>query len=262
MSGIIPTSIQIANQSQIFDGMFEGNTILGELKDMELDIYKNDEKPYERVISHFLKHYDIVKDILEVQIITALRVRGNLSNYTLNNKIQEILNPILDDDIYVEVKLAESTKDEEKYYRLKLGDKVINTQNNYKTEDVNGRKIPIFNGNMGIITDIDYNSCVVDFIGIGEIVLGRNEIKKLELGYAISCFKAQGSQFHTVICAFDSSAYMLLNAELLYTAITRAKKYCVLVAQNSAIRIAINKRESKIKQTHLKNILQSKNTKQ
>jgi len=66
---------------------------------------------------------------------------------------------------------------------------------------------------------------------------------------------SQGSGFNDVIVAIESAAYVLLNAELLYTGITRAKNYCVLVGQNNAVRTAIGKREVKHKQTYLKYML-------
>ena len=78
---------------------------------------------------------------------------------------------------------------------------------------------------------------------------------QIEHSYAITIHKSQGSGFSTVIGAIDSSAYVLLNAELLYTLVTRAKKYCVLIGKNTAIRTAIKKREIKNKQTYLNNIL-------
>lgn len=249
-SGIIPTSIKITNQEQIFDSKFEENVIIGELQDMEMDIYKNDDSPSDRVIKHFLRQYERTNDIMETQVLSPMRTRGELSTYNLNTKIQEIINPVKPEDTFIEVKLNKDCS-----YKLKLGDKVINTKNNYKTLDVNGDVTPVFNGNMGIIVEIENNSCVVDFVGIGRIILNRDAVKSLELGYAITIHKSQGSGFHTVIVAIESAAYVLLNAELLYTGITRAKKYCVLVGQNSAIRTAISKREIKHKQTYLKHML-------
>ncbi|MED3792489.1 AAA family ATPase [Niallia alba] len=249
-SGIIPTSIKITNQEQIFDSRYEGNSILGELQDMELDIYKNDDSPADRVIRHFIKQYERTNDIMETQVLSPMRTRGDLSTYNLNTNIQSIINPVSKDDVFIEIKL-----DKEKLYKIKLGDKVINTKNNYKCLDEEGNVTPVFNGNMGIITEIDHSSCVVDFIGIGKIVLDREAVKNLELGYAITIHKSQGSGFHTVIVAIESAAYVLLNAELLYTGITRAKKYCVLVGQNHAIRTSIGKREVKHKQTYLKYML-------
>lgn len=249
-SGIIPTSIKIANQEQLFKSNFEGNLILGELQDMEIDIYKEDDIPSDRVVSHFLKQIEKTNNIMETQIISPMRLRGDLSTYNLNIKIQEIINPVREEDMFFKIKLNKDL-----FYRLKVGDKVINTRNNYDTLDIYGEEASIFNGNIGIITEMDYNSCVVDFIGIGKVILNREAMLNLELGYAITIHKVQGSGFDTVIVAIESSAYVLLNAELLYTGITRAKKYCVLVGQNKAIRTCINKREIKHKQTYLKYFL-------
>jgi len=251
LSGIIVTSIKISEQEQIFKSNFEGSSILGELQDMELDIYKTDESPSDRVIKHFLKHYEANKDIMETQILSPMRLKGDLSTYNLNNKIQSIINPVSDSDIFIEVKV-----DKDKSYKIKLGDKVINTKNNYKSVNIDGLIVPIFNGNMGIVKEIDNGVCVVDFIGIGMIVLDRAGVKKLELAYVCTIHKSMGSGFNTAIVCIESSAYVLLNAELLYTGVTRAKKYCVLVGQNSAIRTAIKTREIKKKQTYLKGFLQ------
>ena len=252
MSGIIVTSIKISEQEQILKPKFEGNLILGELQDMELDIHKEDDSPSDRVIKHFLKHYEASQDIMETQVLSPMRTRGDLSTYSLNNKIQSIINPVSDSDIFIEVKV-----DKDKSYKIKLGDKVINTKNNYKSINVDSKVTPIFNGNMGIVKEIDNGVCVVDFIGIGEIVLDRAGVKKLELAYAVTIHKSMGSGFHTAIVCIESSAYVLLNTELLYTGVTRAKKYCVLVGQNSAIRTAIKTREIKKKQTYLKDMLQT-----
>lgn len=67
----------------------------------------------------------------------------------------------------------------------------------------------------------------------------------------INAWNCQGSQYKKVIVAMDNSAYLLLNAEQLYTALTRAKSHCILVIQLSALRKAINNREVKKKQTYL-----------
>ena len=84
---------------------------------------------------------------------------------------------------------------------------------------------------------------------------GRDKFKNLELGYCITTHKSQGSGFKSTIIALDGSSYIMNNAELLYTAITRAKKYCILVATNSAVRSAISHKEVNNKQTYLKDML-------
>ena len=145
---------------------------------------------------------------------------------------------------------------------IRVGDKVINTKNNYKCINSDGVTTPVFNGNMGIVKEInDDGCCVVNFIGLGEIVFSRSDSKNLELAYACSTHKLQGSGFTSTIVGLDSSSYIMNNSELLYTAITRAKKYCVLVGNNGAVNKAIKTKEVKTKQTLLKDFLLENNYK-
>lgn len=249
-SGIIPLSMNIINQNDIFDSTFEGTSILGELKDMELNIYKSNESHVNEVVDCFMREYGNTKDLMETQIIVPMRNKGEFSTYSINLEVQKRINPINSNRKHITVPL-----DKERFYTIQVGDKVINTKNNYKSKNIDGAEIPVFNGNMGIVKDIDGEFITVDFIGIGELILDAKGAKSLELGYAITIHKSQGSGFATVIGAIDSSAYVLLNAELLYTLVTRAKKYCVLIGKNTAIRTAIKKREIKNKQTYLNKML-------
>lgn len=254
-SGIIPTSIKIANQKQIFDNKYRGNQILGELEDMELDIINEDESKVDVILNHFKKEIDKFNNILEVQICVPMRLKGELSCYNLNNQIQNLYNPKCNNENEIEIVL-EKTKNENKKYNIRAGDKVINTKNNYNCTTLNGKIMPVFNGNIGIVKKINSDkSCIIDFVGIGEVLFKKSSSKNLELAYACTCHKLQGSGFNSTIVGIDNSSYIMNNAELLYTAITRAKKYCVLVGSNNAIRKAIKTKEIKVKQTFLKDIL-------
>lgn len=256
-SGIIPTSIKIANQQQIFDGNYTGNAIIGELEDMELDISGkgNDESISDKIIKHFQIELEKFHDIMEVQICVPMRLRGELSCYNLNSKIQSIYNPKLNNGNEIEIFL-EKKKDEAKKYIIRAGDKVINTKNNYKCINSEGDTIPVFNGNMGIVKEIEKNGmCTINFIGIGEVIFTKSDCKNLELGYACTVHKLQGSGFCSTIVGLDNSSYIMNNSELLYTAITRAKKYCVLIANNYAVVKSIQTKEVKTKQTFLKDML-------
>lgn len=256
-SGIIPTSIKIANQQQIFDGNYTGNAIIGELEDMELDISGkgNDESISDKIIKHFQVELEKFHDIMEVQICVPMRLRGELSCYNLNSKIQSIYNPKLSNCNEIEIFL-EKKNDEAKKYIIRAGDKVINTKNNYKCINSEGEKTPVFNGNMGIVKEIEKNGmCTIDFIGIGEVIFTKSDCKNLELGYACTVHKLQGSGFCSTIVGLDNSSYIMNNSELLYTAITRAKKYCVLIANNYAVVKSIQTKEVKTKQTFLKDML-------
>lgn len=252
-SGIIPTSMKVINQEDIFDSTFEGNKVLGELQDMELDIFKSDLKPSQRIVNHFLKQYEKFDNLMEVQIIVPMRLRGDLSAYNINLEIQNRINPISKDRKNLIISL-----DKERFYTIQIGDKVINTKNNYNATTLDGEKIDVFNGNMGIVKNIEDGYITIDFVGIGEVIFDGKSSKGLELAYATTTHKQQGSEFKCVICGIDSSAYILLNAEMLYTMITRAKEYCILVGKNQAVRTAISKREAKNKQTYLKMLLDSK----
>jgi len=190
-SGIIPTSIKIANQQQIFDGNYTGNAIIGELEDMELDISGkgNDESISDKIIKHFQVELEKFHDIMEVQICVPMRLRGELSCYNLNSKIQSIYNPKLSNCNEIEIFL-EKKNDEAKKYIIRAGDKVINTKNNYKCINSEGDTTPVFNGNMGIVKEIEKNGmCTIDFIGIGEVIFTKSDCKNLELGYACTVHK-------------------------------------------------------------------------
>ena len=249
-SGIIPLSMKIINQQSIFESSFQGNMIVGELKDMELDIFKGKESQVNKVVNHFLKHYKRTNDLMETQIIVPMKNRGNFSTYSINTEVQKNINPINPKRKNITIQL-----DKDKFYTIQIGDKVINTKNNYKAKNTDGKDVAVYNGNMGIVKDIDDEFVIIDFVGIGEVVFSKSSCNSIELGYAITVHKSQGSGFKTVIGAIDSSAYVLLNAELLYTLVTRAKDYCVLVGQNNAIKTAITKREIKNKQTYLKQLI-------
>lgn len=256
-SGIIPTSIKIANQQQIIDGNYTGNVIIGELEDMELDISGkgNDESISDKIIKHFQVELEKFHDVMEVQICVPMRLRGELSCYNLNSKIQSIYNPKLSNCNEIEIFL-EKKNDEAKKYIIRAGDKVINTKNNYKCINSEGYTTPVFNGNMGIVKEIEKNGmCTIDFIGVGEVLFTKSDCKNLELGYACTVHKLQGSGFCSTIVGLDNSSYIMNNSELLYTAITRAKKYCILVANNYAVVKAIQTKEVKTKQTFLKDML-------
>ena len=87
MSGIIPTSIKVANQDRFLQ-CFEGNEILGELKDMELDITSSKESMSDTILNHFQTEMSKYSDIMEVQVCVPMRLKGELSCYNLNTKFR------------------------------------------------------------------------------------------------------------------------------------------------------------------------------
>ena len=216
-----------------------------ELKDLDIICYSDQSNTYYKVMEQVQRHWAATHDIKNLQVIVPMKLKGNACTYLLNNAIQELVNP----NSKQETKLFASKG---MPYVLRIGDKVINTVNNYKTNP------NIFNGNIGIIKSFEYDEdfdeeyMVIDFDGIGEVFVPDKFWRNIELAYAITVHKSQGSEANTVIFAFDYSAYPLLSKELVYTGLTRAKTKCYLIAQNSALRYATAKSSVVNKQTHLR----------
>lgn len=246
-SAIKVESIKIRNNEQIIDSTFEGKKILGELQDLELNITKDKTKVQDMIVKEFREKIKMVDSIMDLQIIVPMRLRGDISTFNINNRIQQLYNPGNNENS-IEIEVNKNNK-----YVLKVGDKVVNTRNNKKTVDINSNTIPIFNGDIGIIKEIDLENevLIIDFYGKGMIVIPKANTKNIELAYAITGHKIQGSQVKTAIVGIDYSAYKLLTSEWLYTALTRAEDLCVLVGLNEAIRYATSQVETTVKQTFL-----------
>ena len=250
MSGIVPTSIKISTQQQLFDKSYTGDSIMGDLKDMRMIITDKNTVLSNVVCDLFKEEYDKYKNIKDVQICCLMRNRGDLCIYNLNNKIQEIYNPKNNFSNQVEIEMKNAQNN---IYYLRVGDKVINKNNNYRAVDINDMSCVVFNGSVGIIIHIedDKSKCIIDFDGIGEVIFNKKEFMSLDLAYAITTHKSQGSEYTSVIVAIDDSSYIMNNAEVLYTSVTRAKKNCILLGTNSAIRHCISHKEMNTKQTYL-----------
>lgn len=251
-SAIISKSIDIRNKKQLFDKQFEGKEILGELQDLELDICLDKTIIQDKIIKHFKDRLKMVDDIMDLQVIVPMKTRGKICTYELNNKMQEIYNN-LKGKSFIEIKYSK-----DKLYKIGVGDKVINTKNDYKTKDINGEKAPIFNGDIGKVIEINKKKkfIIVDFNSRGCIKIRGKALRGIELAYAITVHKLQGSSAKICIVGIDYSAFKLLTAELLYTAITRAEKLCDLVGENGAIRYAINNISVNSKRTFLRHLLE------
>ncbi|MGB9672736.1 MAG: ATP-dependent DNA helicase, partial [Anaerolineales bacterium] len=157
----------------------------------------------------------------QIQVLSPM-YKGAAGVSALNSRLQSILNP-------------PSPKKGEKILfgqLFRVGDKVMQTQNNY---DKN-----VYNGDIGWIKAINpqENTLTVVFDG-RPITYDWSEGDQLALAYAVSVHKAQGSEFPAVVIPILTSHYMMLQRNLLYTAVTRAQKLCVLVGSKRAIGIAI-----------------------
>jgi exodeoxyribonuclease V alpha subunit len=116
---------------------------------------------------------------------------------------------------------------------FRVGDKVMQIQNNYEKD--------VFNGDIGFIQDIDLiNHTLVVNYDNHNATYDWSEADQLVLAYAVSVHKSQGSEFPAVVLPILTSHYIMLQRNLLYTAITRAKELCVLVGSRRALAIAVN----------------------
>ena len=139
--------------------------------------------------------------------------------------------------------------------------KVINTKNNYGALTDKGEVVALYNGMTGIIKSIDMRekSMFIDFgEDIGNIYIENEWIPNIELAYFCTVFKYQGSECDSCVIALDMSAYTLLTRNLVYTGLTRAKKNCIMVCENKALRRAISTNNVIKKQTFLCNMLKEK----
>ena len=163
----------------------------------------------------------------EIQVLTPMR-KGLLGVERLNQILQRYLNPP-----------DEKKKEKEIGQRLfREGDKVMQVKNNYQLEwEILGRyKIPVdkgvgvFNGDTGIITEINEfaETATVEFEDGRQAEYSFKQLEELELAYAVTIHKSQGSEYPAVILPILSGPRMLMNRNLLYTAVTRARK-CVTV---------------------------------
>ena len=166
----------------------------------------------------------------EIQVLTPMH-RGILGTSNLNTVLQKALNP---------------TKEtvERMGRSFKIGDKVMQIQNNYGKE--------VFNGDIGTIQDIDKHkrSLAVDFEGMA-VQYDFSELDELVLAYAVSVHKSQGSEYAAVILPVMTQHYMLLQRNLIYTGVTRAKKLVVMIGTKRALAIALKNDRPQKRQTRL-----------
>lgn len=182
------------------------------------------------------KGLEIIKDLVktrlpnyfnvtssDVQVLTPTK-KGRHGTINLNEVLQDHLN---DSQEYIEV-LGK---------KFKLGDRVIQTKNNYELESklenefYEDRKKGVFNGDLGYISKIDKENkkLRVVFDDVRSVEYTKDNLDELSLAYAMTIHKSQGSEFPVVVIPIYRAAPMLLTRNLIYTAITRASKAVVLV---------------------------------
>ena len=165
-----------------------------------------------------LPRYYHVDPLQDIQVLTPMQ-RGECGAVNLNQVLQEAMNP---SKIFLR---RGGTQ-----YRLK--DKVMQIRNDYDKE--------VFNGDIGTITKVDVEERELTVLfDEREVVYDVTELDELALAYAVTIHKSQGSEYPIVVMPFTMSHFVMLQRNLLYTGVTRAKKILVLVGEKKAVYYAI-----------------------
>ena len=181
----------------------------------------------------------------DIQVLTPMR-KGLLGVERLNGILQQYLNP----------KSEDKKEREHGSHIFREGDKVMQTKNNYQLEwEIRSKYgfaidkgLGVFNGDMGIIKEINEyaETMTVEFDEGRMVDYSLKNLDELELAYAITIHKSQGSEYPAVVIPLLNGPQMLMNRNLLYTAVTRAKKCVTLVGdENTFVSMIQNTRQQK-----------------
>ena len=176
----------------------------------------------------------------EIQVLTP-QVRGTLGTLNLNESLQRICNP----------QSAGAPQLQIGARILRVGDRVIQTRNNYD--------LGVFNGDIGRVTEVDPEeaACSVAFSGAGPRTarFERDDLADLSLAYAITIHKSQGSEFQAVILPVVGQHFNMLYRNLIYTGLTRAKRLAIFVGSRRAFAMAVAQIDNRKRQTALCDLL-------
>ena len=172
--------------------------------------------------------------LMDIQVLTPMK-KGVVGAENLNSVLQESLNPGKDP-------LFRAGR------KFMLGDKVMQIRNDYKKE--------VYNGEVGIVSDIDLSEQQVRVkIDDREILYEFSDLDELVLAYAVSVHKFQGSQCPCIVMPVHTTHYALLYRNLLYTGVTRGQKHVILIGNKKALSIAVNNDDVRKRYTGLNQAL-------
>lgn len=207
----------------------------------DTNAYLNKYKDYNSMLSDIIiklytkhipdkKGFDPIEDI---QILVPMNV-GQIGTIKLNKIIQDEVNPCKD-------------KNKELLFKdncYRINDKVIQRKNNYL--------LKIFNGDIGIIKDVDKvkYKLIIDFDGTLH-TLGYEDIDNISLAYALTIHKSQGSEYKAIIMPFSKTQLNMLERKLIFTALTRAKKLAIFIGDDWCLNYGIDNDKNNDRKTGL-----------
>lgn len=241
-SGITLAASRIReHRSPVFRN-FEGEAVLGELRDMHILLFEDAERIMDAALMQFRTLFSsplVAGNIMNIQVLSPLRDRGDISVNKMNRALQAIVNP---DAASVLGSRRIYTGRGDEYWVLSPGDKVMCIRNNYQLKNAEGKKSFAFNGWLGVVRRTTHEEVHVEFPHIHDTVVfpAAGVREDLMLGYACTIHKYQGSSAPVVIGVMDyTTPPQMRTTELLYTLLTRAEKECILIGQNEAVDDAV-----------------------
>jgi exodeoxyribonuclease V alpha subunit len=224
------------NAHQINKGEFPAFKVPDTIQDYEflkLDSPEQLDEQLKKIYHIKLKKYGIKT---YNSIVLSPMNRGTAGTQHINHYLQTIINP----NGGAETQRMGTT--------FRVGDRVMQIKNNYDKK--------VFNGDIGSIDSIDLKEKQLKVNYFGTIVPYEFlELDELVLAYAISIHKSQGSEFDAVIIPLFTQHFTLLQRNLIYTALTRAKKFCIIVGQTRALAMAIKNNKGTTRTTFLSEYL-------
>ena len=256
-SRIKPVSYDIADGKQIFQEKGEYVLDEGDLKEI---IINNKEDIPNIAMNEYVDYINQGVNKEDIVILCPIKNKGENSCYWYNNEIQKIWHD----------------ENEEKYviagqgefkFKIFVGDRILNKRNNYKIKryavdysEMSDKEIElnctsIFNGMTGTVIELLDKGVAVEFDCGDRVVLEKEQLLNTTLGYSFSVHVSQGQTIPYTIFTLDYGAYSLLNRNIIYTGLTRAKYKCSLIAQRSALKYGISQSEVNNRNTFLENDL-------
>lgn len=269
-SGILEVASLVREGKQLMPYDHSGKEVYGKLEDQTLISYRDKFSILPDILNISRAYKAKVKtpeDLFDFQVIVPNREKGELSSRNVNIKLQEIFNNL------------EKPSLNRNGYDYRQSDKIISVGNKYsieifddefayydfleqsnKLEEENKPKVRttnIYNGTLGYIFDVIINekTLLIQFEDVdGLVAISQSDADTIELAYAATCHRMQGSGIKNVICALSFESFMMLTKQMLYTMITRASGKGALLVENNAMYTAIQNDAGR-RRTFLKEII-------
>lgn len=238
-NGTLPAKYQDADVEKILNS----NTTAEELKELIKNLHPFSTLNYNLTATEMIKklYSESIPKYLgktEIQILTPM-IRGGLGTRNLNQMIQQSINP---PGKKFEINAGNRI--------FREGDRIIQKRNNYD--------LGIFNGDIGVIESIKHDNLFLSFGTGGDrrfLEYKKDYLDDLDLAYAITIHKSQGSEFPVVIIPVSTMHFMMLFRNLFYTGLTRAKRLAIFIGNRRAMAMAINNNQRSKRQTALPEFL-------